>query len=231
MGQVMQRRTSAEVMEELLPIKGSTIVEIGCGDGWLVREMSRKGGHVTGVEVSPKQLAHARSFAAAGDEHYLQGIAEDVPMPSRSADIVVFYNSLHHVDKAGLPKAMREAARLLRSGGLLYVCEPLAEGHYFDLMKPVHDETEVRRNAQEILKLGPEFGLLIEKSFNYMDTITFADFDAFHNRLTSINPQVRERFLESEEDLRLSFEKHGQENPDGTWTFDHPMRVTLLRRA
>lgn len=218
-------------MEELLPIKGSTIVEIGCGDGWLVREMTRKGGKVTGVEVSPKQLAHARSFAAAGDEHYLQGIAEDVPMPSRSADIVVFYNSLHHVDKAGLPKAMREAARLLRSGGLLYVCEPLAEGHYFELMKPVHDETEVRRSAQEILKLGPEFGLLIEKSFNYMDTITFADFDAFHDRLTSINPQVRERFLDSEEDLRLSFEKHGQENPDGTWTFDHPMRLTLLRRV
>jgi ubiquinone/menaquinone biosynthesis C-methylase UbiE len=227
----MDRRTSAEVMDELLPLKGASVIDVGCGDGWLVRKLTAKGAHVTGIEVSPKQLAHARTFAVAGDEHYLQGIAEDLPLPSRSADIVLFFNSLHHVDKGGLPKALRESARVLKAGGILYVSEPLAEGDYFELMKPAHDETHVRKQAQEILKLAPEFGLLVEKQLTHVDTVTFADFDAFHDRLTSINPQVRERFIEREEDMRESFIRHGRHNADGTWSFDQPMRVALLRRS
>ncbi len=227
----MDRRTSAEVMDEWLPLTGATVVDVGCGDGWLVRMLTAKGAHVTGVEVSPKHLAHARSFPTVGDEHYLQGIAEDLPLPSRSADIVIFFNSLHHVDKAGLPKAMREAARVLKPGGILFVSEPLAEGDYFDLMKPVHDETQVRKQAQDILKLAPEFGLLAEKQLTHIDTVILKDFDAFHDRLTSINPQVRERFIEREDDLRDSFARHGRQNADGSWSFDQPMRALLLRRA
>lgn len=227
----MERRTSVEVMEELLPLQGANVVDVGCGDGWLVRLLTEKGAHVIGIEVSPKHLAHARSFPAVGDESYLQGIAEDLPLPTRSCDIVIFFNSLHHVDKAGLPKAMREAARVLKSGGILYVSEPLAEGDYFDLMKPVHDETQVRKQAQDILRLAPEFGLLVERQLTHIDTVTFPDFMAFHDRLTSINPQVRERFMEREEDMRESFIRHGRHNADGSWSFDQPMRVVLLRRA
>lgn len=227
----MDRRTSAEVMDELLPLQGATVIDVGCGDGWLVRQLTRKGAHVTGVEVSPKHLAHARTFKAAGGEHYLQGIAEDLPLPSHCADIVLFFNSLHHVDKTGLPKALREAARVLRAGGILYVSEPMAEGDYFELMKPVHDETSVRRQAQDILRLAPEFGLLMEKQLTHLDTVMFSNFDAFHDRLTSINPQVRERFIELEDDMRESFVRHGQENADGSWSFDQPMRVVMLRRS
>lgn len=227
----MDTRTSVEVMDELLPLRGATVIDVGCGDGWLVRLMTERGAHVTGIEVSPKHLAHARTFPTSGDEHYLQGIAEDLPLPSRRADIVIFFNSLHHVDKAGLPKALRELARVLKAGGLLYVSEPMAEGDYFELMKPVHDETEVRKQAQEILKIAPEFGLLVEKQLTHVDTVTFSDFDAFHDRLTSINPQVRERFIEREDDLRESFVRHGRQNPSGSWTFYQPMRVIVLRRS
>ena len=77
----MERRLSAELIEEMLPLKGASVVDVGCGDGWLVRSMTRKGAHVTGVEVSPKHLAHAQQIPPAGDEHYIQGIAEDLPIP------------------------------------------------------------------------------------------------------------------------------------------------------
>ena len=165
-----------------------------------------------------------------GDEHYIQGIAEDLPIVSRSVDIVLFFNSLHHIDQDGLPKAMFEAARVLKSGGVLYVCEPLAEGAYFELMKPVHDETVVRQQALAILRLAPEFSLLAERTVNYTDLVKLRDFEAFHDRLTSINPHVRERFIELEEVISANFNRLGQETVDG-WAFEQPMRACLLRRV
>ena len=164
----MERRTSAEVMEELLPLQGqrrsstSAVATAGwCGS------LTRKGAHVTGIEVSPKHLAHAR-VDRPGRRRALHARASPriCRSPPRSADIVIFFNSLHHVDEAGLFKALREAARVLKPGGILFVSEPLAEGAYFETMKPVHDETQVRNHAQEALRYGPEFGLLLEKTFD-----------------------------------------------------------------
>jgi SAM-dependent methyltransferase len=143
---------------------------------------------------------------------------------------VIFFNSLHHVDTDGMAKALKEAARVLRHGGLLLVSEPMAEGPYFELMKPVHDETEVRQYAQEVLRRAPEYGLLQERVLTHVDTVRLKDFDAFHDRITTINPDVRERFLECEEELRANFERLGQPLGDG-WAFDQPTRVHLFRRS
>lgn len=226
----MERRTSAEVIQEILPLHEANVMDVGCGDGWLARLMTRKGGHVTGVEVSPKHLAHARAIPAVGDEHYIQGLAEDLPASSRSLDVVVFFNSFHHVDKSGLLTALKEAARVLKQGGLLLVIEPLAEGPYFELMKPVHDETAVRRQAQNALIHAPDVGLLLEQTFIYEDIVVLADFKAFHDRLTMINPHVREEFEEKEDELRAEFDRLGSQGPDG-WSFRQPMRLHLFRRS
>lgn len=226
----MDRRNGTELLVEILNLDNATVVDVGCGDGWLVRRLAKRGAHVTGVEVSPKQMAMARAATPVRDEHYIQGLAEDLPVTSRSVDIVIYFNSLHHIDGDGLMKALREAARVLRSGGILYVSEPLAEGPYFELMKPAHDETAVRQRALDALRFAPEVGLLIERQLTHLDTVRLADFQAFHDRLTSINPHIRDRFDELEEQLRASFELLGTETDRG-WAFDQPMRVSVLRRS
>lgn len=228
--QASERRTSADVIDEFLSIKGASVVDVGCGSGWLTRLMTQRGAHVTGIEVSPRQLALARAAKPVGDEHYIQGSAEELPLPNRSVDIVVFFNSLHHVDPKVLPNALREAARVLKHGGILYVSEPLAEGDYFELMKPVHDETTVRHNAQHVLRQAPEYGLLIEKQLVHVDPVFFPNFQAFHDRLTTINPNIRARFDEEEETLKRLFEANGKKTADG-WLFDQAWRVAVLRRT
>jgi SAM-dependent methyltransferase len=228
--QHVERRASVDVLAELVRLDGAEVVDVGCGNGWLTREMTRRGAHVVGVEISPRQLSLARQVPPVGDEQYLQASADELQFANRSVDVVVYFNSLHHVDQANLPRALREAARILKHGGCLYISEPLAEGPYFELLKIVHDETAVRRNAQEALRHGPEYGLLLERQLIHLDEVMLEDFGAFHDRLTAINPEVRARFDEDEPRLREAFETLGHRTADG-WAFDQPYKVALLRRS
>ena len=226
----MDKRTSKEVIEEFLPLENAVVVDVGCGEGTLARMMARRGAHVTGIEVSPRALAKARAAPAVADERYIQGIAEDLPLSNRSADIIIFFNSLHHVDAAEMHKALKEAARVLKAGGLLYVSEPLAEGPYFELMRPAHDETVVRGQAQNILHRAADFGLLQEHVINHVDTVKFKSFEAFHDRITAINPETRDHFDEHDVTIRAAFDQLSQKTDEG-WAFEQPTRVCVYRRA
>ena len=40
-------------------VQGLRILDVGCGTGYFAREMARRGASVTGVDISPRMLAHA----------------------------------------------------------------------------------------------------------------------------------------------------------------------------
>jgi ubiquinone/menaquinone biosynthesis C-methylase UbiE len=225
----MEKRTNREVLEQFLDLPGKTIIDVGCGDGSLVRLLTRKGAHATGIEASPKQLALARAAETVGDERYIQGYAEELPADSRSADIVIFLNSLHHVNVDDLAQALKEAARVLKHGGVLYVSEPLAEGPYFELMRPVHDETVVRQRAYETLQQAHLYGFLPEHELVHVNAVPITDFAAFERRITLVNPEIRIRFDEQVEELRTAFEQLGEKAEEGR-VFDQPMRVNVYRK-
>jgi len=103
-------RRSTEVLEELVAPRGKRIIDVGSGDGNVVRLLTRSGARVTGIEVQPEQLAKARASERAFDEDYVEGTAEAMPLPDALADVVVFFNSLHHVPVPSMGRAMAEAA-------------------------------------------------------------------------------------------------------------------------
>jgi ubiquinone/menaquinone biosynthesis C-methylase UbiE len=57
---------------------------------------------------------------------------ERLPFAAAAFDLVLLFNSLHHVPVDRQGAALAEAARVLRPGGDLLVAEPLAEGPWFD---------------------------------------------------------------------------------------------------
>src|SRR6185369_5098060 len=174
-------RSPRDVLDEILPVGDPVVVDVGCGDGSLVRHLARRGAHVVGAEVGAEPLARARAHDPVADERYEQAGAQALPLADGAADVVVFANSLHHVPGDLLDTALAEAARVLRPGGLLYVQEPLAEGPYFELLRPVDDETAVRAAAEAALARAVRRGLRQEHRITFADEVVHPDFASFRD--------------------------------------------------
>ncbi len=227
---VPTHRKHKDVIEETLTLKGARVVDIGCGDGGLVRLMTRLGARVTGIEPSPNQVERARAAEPAGGEEYKQAGAQDLPLDDSSADVAVFFNSLHHVPGELHIKAFEEAARVLKPGGVLYISEPIADGSSFRAGRLIDDETQVRAQAYEALRSaarGPLFEA--ERELTYVAPIKYDSFAHFRDHVIAVDERRRPKVESLEDELRAAFEANAEER-DGAFYFDQPCRLNLLRR-
>jgi len=100
-------------------VDGKDVVELGCGTAYVSAWLARRGARPIGVDVTEAQLATARRMQ---ERHGLEfplvhASAEDVPLPTASADLVI---SEYGASLWCEPEAwIAEAARLLRPGGHL----------------------------------------------------------------------------------------------------------------
>ena len=223
-------KSDTAVLAELLTITGTRIADIGSGDGNLVRFLTRHGAHVTGLECGAAQLAKARAHAPAGDETYIEGVAQHLPFNDASFDTAIFFNSLHHVPVAGMDQALTEAARIIVPGGNIYIAEPVAAGSGYEFSKPVDDEAEVRAAACQAMRRAVARGLTEVCEVTYDTVYHYADFSAFKEENIRIDPARRSAIAAAEPQLRAAFERLGVAGEQGT-RFDQPMRVNLLHKA
>jgi SAM-dependent methyltransferase len=102
--------------------RGATIVDLGCGPGDLVVEISRhvKDARITGMDLSPSMLLWAGRHATTdGRVKFLVGDVADMPFDDASVDLVVSTLSMHHWDDpAGV---FAEIDRVLQPGGVALI--------------------------------------------------------------------------------------------------------------
>jgi len=226
----MPYKKNSDILLETISLKDKIVVDVGCGDGVLVRLMAGQGAHVAGLEVNLAQLAKARAAPSVADETYIEGVAQALPMNTASVDVVVFSNSLHHVPVEDQARALSEAARVLSLGGTIFISEPLAEGKYFSVVSLIHDETAVRATALAAIRAAGQWGLEPVREIFLVQKNRFADFEAFRRRQIAVDPVRAPILAEDESKIRAAFERHGQRGDDG-WSFDQPMRINLLRKS
>jgi ubiquinone/menaquinone biosynthesis C-methylase UbiE len=102
------------LLPERRPLAG---LDIGSGTGRFTPALARAFGPVTGVEPSVRMREIAQAQSQHPGVRYLAGSAEDMPVPSGSADYALMFLAWHHVqDKL---RAARELARALRPSGRL----------------------------------------------------------------------------------------------------------------
>lgn len=96
---------------------GAAVCDLGCGYGAVALVLSRQFGvKVTGLTVSERQYAHARTLAndSGRIEFYLRD-ALDSGLPGGSYDAVIAIESTEHI--GAKTKLLTEVSRLLRPGG------------------------------------------------------------------------------------------------------------------
>ena len=220
-------KTHAAVMGEYLDLADKQVLDVGCGNGRLTRTMAGLGAQVIGIEPGARMLAKARAAEPVSTERYLQGVAEALPVPDASADIVVFFNSLHHVPVAEMHQALVQSRRVLKAGGTLYVAEPLAQGAQFELHRPIVDETTVRAEAYRAIAASAAAGFRQAHETIYGADVSMPDYESFREHSTAINPDREAVFEAQDQQLRQRFESYGEKRSDG-WHFRQYIRVNVL---
>jgi SAM-dependent methyltransferase len=217
------------LLEDLLDVHGLDVLDVGCGEGALARKLAGAGARVVGVDPSTRAVSRARSEDSSESSRYVVGAAQELPFADASFDVVVFFNSLHHVPESSMDAALEEARRVLRPGGVLYVQEPLAEGSAYELMHSIDDETGVRQAAQEALSRALDGPFVNIASRETSIAVRHADFAALRKRMISVEPARAAAIDQHEAALRANFERLGRPVSGGR-EFDQPLRVNILGR-
>ncbi|HEX8118475.1 MAG TPA: methyltransferase domain-containing protein, partial [Pyrinomonadaceae bacterium] len=131
-----------------------TILDVGCGSGWLSEYFARLGYDVTGIDISPDLVEVARERVArvpygADDEtplrcRFIVHDVEGAPL-AEQFDAVVCYDSLHHFEDERA--VIGNLAAMTKYGGSLFILEG-------------DRPEEGSENEEELLEVMRNFGTL-----------------------------------------------------------------------
>lgn len=107
----------------LLPLMGRRVLDVGCGDGAVLRDMQRYGAasrDLSGVDLLPERVERARELTPGARIEAAD--ARDLPLEDASQDLVLAFTLLSSVvDAVARRKVASEMARVTRPGGAVLV--------------------------------------------------------------------------------------------------------------
>jgi ubiquinone/menaquinone biosynthesis C-methylase UbiE len=220
----------SEIYNSLLSLDGKHIVELGCGNADITRNIATSGTdrRITALEVD--ETAHAGNLQIADlpNVTFTLSGAEDIPLADESVDVVLMFKSLHHVPTNLMGQSFHEIRRVLKPGGLAYISEPIFAGDFNEVLRLFHDEQSVREAAFEATKNAVDSGLfsLLEEVF-FNAPIRFESFAEFEHK--TINATHSNHALDDAlyQQVKQRFEQHIGD--DGAH-FLMPIRIDLLQK-
>ena len=126
----------SQLRDSLGDLHGKRVLEYGCGEGWITRDLARLGDNVCAFDISPQAAQSTR--VTLSDAQLLDRCSVDVMPAERltyaaeSFDVAVGFAIIHHLD---LVKAFVELHRVLKPGGTAWFAEPLATNPLIQLYR------------------------------------------------------------------------------------------------
>lgn len=219
-----------KLVNELVGAGHGAVLDIGCGAGKFTRALTALFQSVSGIDTKERAVESARKTASEEGVQvdFRVGTAEALPWADQHFEMVVFSNSLHHMPVPAV--ALAEACRVLASGGLLYVMEPVAAGNYFRATRLVNDETIVRTKAYEALVSAVRSGFKREVEVMYRNRRSFSSFEDWKAGQIDQDEKRRGRFEAQPDAVRSNFEGAAI-RADGQLSFNQVFRIDAWRKA
>jgi SAM-dependent methyltransferase len=108
-----------DVLERALrAATGTRVLDLGCGFGKNATFLEERGFDVHGIDVAATAIARCRELVRQ-PEAYVAGSATDLPWEDGRFDVVLDIGCVHCLAGHERPRAVAQARRVLRSGGVL----------------------------------------------------------------------------------------------------------------
>ena len=118
-------------IENVFPLRGLTLLEIGCGDGTRSADIASRCKSLTSIEPDESKLTQALARKIPHVTFKI-GSGERLLFSNASFDVVVFTLSFHHIPIEKMETAIDEAVRVTRISGHIIFLEPTEDGTFFD---------------------------------------------------------------------------------------------------
>jgi O-antigen biosynthesis protein len=136
---------------------GKQVLDIACGEGYGSAYLAGVSRHVTGVDISPAAIAHARSKYRRSNLNYVVGSCTKIPLEDAAVDVVVSFETIEHI--AEHEAMLREISRVLRPRGTLIISSP--DRHEYSEKPGFQNPFHVKELYRQ------EFEALLSKNFRH----------------------------------------------------------------
>jgi 2-polyprenyl-3-methyl-5-hydroxy-6-metoxy-1,4-benzoquinol methylase len=110
--------TNRAIIEAVLTRAPRTVLDIGCGEGWLVRSLAEHGVRATGVDVVPELIEQA---TRAGGGEFRVASYEQIAAGELDIKVDVVVANFSLIGKESVESVVRRVPQLLADGGALVI--------------------------------------------------------------------------------------------------------------
>lgn len=181
------------VMDMCEPLTGLKVLDLGCGEGYCTRELSKRGAaQVYGVDLSESMICAAKQQEEKDslNIHYENACATNLKeFHDNNFDLVVAVFLFNYLNNTQMKQCMSEVSRILRSGGrfifsIPHPCFPYMRDAEYPFYFQVGDKGYfTQRDRQFLGRIWKRDGTsldvqLIHKTFeDYFDALQSAGFN------------------------------------------------------
>ena len=103
------------------PLKGLSILDIGCGAGLIAEHLCLQGGHVTGIDASEKNIKIASAHAKINNLsiNYINCLTSEIIESKQEFDIVINTEVVEHVSDQ--QKLIEQCCECTRNNGIIII--------------------------------------------------------------------------------------------------------------
>ena len=189
----------------------STVVELGAGTGKLTDRLLELGHDVLATDPLDQMLQHLR--LRHPDLQVATCAAEAVPVATRTVDTVVAAQAFHWFDT---DKALREAARMLKTEGRIALCWNIRDERipWVRRLGAIIGNNGMDMDPTDVLVASKHFGYVEGATFKHRQSIKrqdLRDLVLSRSHIAVMDPMAQERVLRKVDELYDEYDRgpHG----------------------